>query len=110
MTAGLIGLYGEFDPTDGGDTSRFSLSGRVAQTDDDGSWKANAYIVKYTMDLFNNYTLTLNDPINGDQFHQHDERVYGGGGASRTFDGTCSAFRPRPCSACSPATTISTPR
>jgi opacity protein-like surface antigen len=87
-TTGQIGLYGELDPTDGGDTSRFSLSGRVAQTTDDGSWKANAYLVKYTMDLWNNYTWDTNDPVNGDQFHQHDDRVYGGGGASRTFAGT----------------------
>ena len=56
---------------------------------DDGSWKANAYLVKYTMDLFNNYTWDLTDPVNGDQFHQHDDRVYGGAGASRTFEGTC---------------------
>jgi opacity protein-like surface antigen/outer membrane receptor protein involved in Fe transport len=87
-TTGQIGLYGDLDPTDGGDTSRFSLSGRVAQTTDDGSWKANVYLVKYTMDLWNNYTWDTNDPVNGDQFHQHDDRVYGGGGASRTFNGT----------------------
>ena len=88
LTTGQIGLYGELDPTDGGDTSRFSLSGRVAQTTDNGSWKANAYVVKYTMDLWNNFTWDTNDPAYGDQFHQHDDRVYGGGGASRTFNGT----------------------
>jgi len=87
-TTGQIGLYGEIDPTDGGNTDRFSLSGRVAQTTDDGSWKANAYIVKYNVDLFNDFTWSLNDPVNGDQFHQHDDRIYGGGGASRTFVGT----------------------
>ena len=31
ITTGQIGLYGELDPTDGGDTSRFSLSARMAQ-------------------------------------------------------------------------------
>jgi opacity protein-like surface antigen/outer membrane receptor protein involved in Fe transport len=87
-TTGQMGLYGELAPTDGGDTARFSLSGRVAQTVDDGSWKANAYLVKYTMDLWNNYTWDTADPIFGDQFHQYDNRVYGGGGASRTFNGT----------------------
>ena len=86
FTTGQMGLYGTFDPTDGGDTSRFSLSGRMAETLDNGSWKANAYIVKYSMDLWNNYTYDTADPVNGDQFHQHDDRVYGGGGASRTFD------------------------
>ncbi len=85
---GLVGLYGELDPTDGGDTSRASLSARMAQTVDDGSWKANAYLVKYELDLFNNYTWYLTDPVNGDQFHQHDDRVYGGAGASRTIEGS----------------------
>ena len=89
LTTGQMGLYGEQDPTDGGDTSRFSLSGRIAQsTTDGGSWKANAYIVKYTMDLWNNYTWDTVDPVWGDQFHQHDDRWYGGGAASRTFVGT----------------------
>ncbi len=88
IQSGLVGLYGELDPTDGGDTSRASLSARMAQTVDDGSWKANAYLVKYEMDLFNNYTWYLTDPVNGDQFHQHDDRVYGGAGASRTINGS----------------------
>ena len=48
MTTGQIGLFGQHDPTDGGDTSRFSLSARMAQSDNDGSWKANAYFVSYT--------------------------------------------------------------
>ena len=63
IQSGLVGLYGELDPTDGGDTSRSSLSARMAQTDDDGSWKANAYLVKYELDLFNNYTWYLTDPV-----------------------------------------------
>ncbi|MGC2133100.1 MAG: TonB-dependent receptor plug domain-containing protein, partial [Xanthobacteraceae bacterium] len=91
LTTGQIGLYGALDPTDGGDTSRFSLSARMAQTVDDGSWKANAYLVKYELDLFNNYTYHLDDATNGDngdQFHQHDDRIYGGAGASRTIDGS----------------------
>ncbi len=88
ITTGQIGLYGALDPTDGGDTSRFSLSARIAQSDADGLWKANAYVVKYELDLFNNYTWDLTDPVNGDQFHQHDDRIYTGVGASRTIDGT----------------------
>jgi TonB dependent receptor/TonB-dependent Receptor Plug Domain len=88
ISSGLIGLYGELDPTDGGATDRFSLSGRMAQSDAQGSWKANAYVAKYDMDLFNNYTWSLTDPAFGDQFHQHDARIYGGGGASRAVDAT----------------------
>jgi hypothetical protein len=88
IQSGLVDLYGELDPTDGGNTDRASLSARTAQTLADGSWKANAYLVKYELDLFNNYTWNLTDPVNGDQFHQHDDRVYGGAGASRTIRGS----------------------
>ena len=58
-------------------TSRFSLSARVAQTDANGSWKANVYIIHSELDLYNNFTWFLTDPVNGDQFHQHDDRIYG---------------------------------
>jgi hypothetical protein len=88
IASGLIALDGALDPTDGGDTSRFSLSARLAQTDAAGSWKANAYLAKYQLDLYNNYTWYLTDPVHGDQFHQYDNRIYGGGGASRTIRST----------------------
>ena len=60
---------------------------------DNGSWKTNAYFVKYSAEPIQQLHLVrpLNHSISastGDQFHQHDERVYGGGGASRTFNGT----------------------
>ena len=52
-------------------------SGTPAQSDDTGLWKANAYVVKYTPNLFSNFWDTT-DPVNGDQFHPHDDRFYGG--------------------------------
>jgi TonB-dependent Receptor Plug Domain len=110
IASGVIPLYGELDPTDGGDTSRLSLSARIAQSDDAGSWKANAYVIRYTLDLYNNFEwFTPNgensvpqlpcgnlippniggqagcSPIFGDQFHQRDDRIYAGGSASRTY-------------------------
>ncbi len=88
ITTGQIGLFGDIDPTDGGDTSRFMLSTRFAHTDDFGMWKANAYVAKYTLNLFNNFGWFTNNPTLGDQFHQSDDRVYGGGAVSRTFNGT----------------------
>ena len=64
IASGQIGRFDAEDPTDGGNTDRFSLSARIAQTDDVGSWKANAYVVKSSLDLFNNFTyfLTRSDP------------------------------------------------
>ena len=88
ITSGQIGLYGEEDPTDGGNTDRFALSARMAGTDDAGSWKANAYVVKSDLDLFNNFTYFLTNPAQGDQFHQHDSRVMTGANASRTLNGS----------------------
>ena len=88
ITTGQIGRFGEIDPSDGGDTSRFMLSARFAQSDDLGLWKANAYFTKYTLNLWNNFTWFTTDPANGDQFHQHDDRIYGGAGVSRTINGT----------------------
>jgi len=88
ITSGLLGRFDSMDPTDGGRANRFSLSARVAQTDDLGSWKANAYVIKSGLDLYNNFTYFLNDPLRGDQFHQHDDRVLAGGAISRTFLGT----------------------
>ena len=88
ITTGQIGLFGEIDPTDGGDTSRFMMSTRFAHSDDNGMWKANAYVVKYTMNLFNNFSWFTTNPTLGDQFHQSDDRIYSGGAVSRTFNGT----------------------
>ena len=88
ITTGQIGFFGEIDPTDGGDTSRFMLSTRFAHSDDDGLWKANAYVVKYSLNLFNNFSWFTTNPTLGDQFHQYDDRVYVGAGVSRTINGT----------------------
>ena len=85
IASGEIGLYGAFDPSDGGNSNRFSLSGRWAQTDEGGSSKATFYVIKSSLNLWNNFTYFLTDPVNSDQFHQHDDRVLGGINASHTF-------------------------
>jgi outer membrane receptor protein involved in Fe transport len=87
IASGEIGLYGEIDPSDGGNSNRFSLSGRWAQTDEGGSSKANFYVIKSSLNLWNNFTYFLTDPVNGDQFHQHDDRILGGVNASHIFSG-----------------------
>jgi outer membrane receptor protein involved in Fe transport len=88
ITSGELGLFDAFDPTDGGKSSRYSLSARVAETDADGGWRANVFAIKSTLDLFNNFTYFLTDPVNGDQFHQHDGRILIGGNASRMIKGS----------------------
>ena len=84
---GIIGRFGTLNPTDGGDSSRFSLSGRWSQTDDTGITRASAYVIRQQLNLFNDFTYFLNDPVNGDQFHQRDQRILGGGEMSHVFQG-----------------------
>jgi len=88
IESGEVGLYGELDPTDGGRSDRFSISGKWAHTSDYGLSKANFYVIKSSLDLWNNFTFFLSDPINGDQFHQHDDRILGGINASHLFSGS----------------------
>ncbi|WP_431311189.1 TonB-dependent receptor [Methylobacterium nigriterrae] len=88
VSESLIGRFGTLNPTDGGDTGRFSLSGHWSGTDETGITRANAYVIRYHMNLFNDFTYFLNDPVNGDQFHQLDQRVLGGGEVSHVFQGT----------------------
>jgi len=85
LDAGLVGRYGAIDPTDGGDTARYSLSadwlGRYAN----GSARINAYLIRSRLDLYSNFTYALDDPINGDQFNQSERRTVGGINAQRSW-------------------------
>ena len=91
ITSGQLPRFGAEDPSDGGNTSRFSLSGRLAKSDDAGSWRANAYVIQSSLDLFNDFTYFLNHPTLGDQFHQHDDRVVAGANVARTLKGSLGA-------------------
>lgn len=88
ITSGILDRFGSEDPSDSGNANRFALSTRVAQSDDIGGWKANAYVVKSQLDLFNNFTYLLSDPVLGDQFHQHDDRLMAGANVARTLNGS----------------------
>ena len=82
----IIGRFGTLDPTDGGVSSRFSLSGNWAHSSEYGQTKANAYLIRSSMNLYNNFTYFLDDPVNGDQFSQLDKRTVYGFDVSHAFD------------------------
>src|SRR5262249_47631110 len=75
IQSGLIGLYGALDPTDGGNVNRYSLSGQWAQTDEAGAWRANPYVGKRNLNLFNNFSFFLSSQANGDPLHHVHCRV-----------------------------------
>ena len=89
---GIIGRFGSLDPTDGGTSSRFSLSGNWAQSSEYGQSKISAYIVRSDLQLFNNFTYFLDNPVNGDQFNQLDRRTLGGFDARHAFDWRFGGF------------------
>ena len=74
-----IDRFGFIDPDLGGQSHRYSLSGRFEL----GEWDLTAYASAYYMSLINNPTYVLNDPINGDEFEQEDERLLFGGSLLR---------------------------
>jgi len=73
---GTISRFGASDPTDGGRTSRYSLSLDRHKTLANGVlFHMDVYAIKYRLNLFSNFTYFLNDPTNGDQFEQADDRT-----------------------------------
>jgi TonB dependent receptor-like, beta-barrel/TonB-dependent Receptor Plug Domain len=83
IEANLVDRLGSLDSTDGGETSRYSVSGSILQTlGDQRQIHAHVYAIDYGLDLFSNFTYFLDDPVNGDQFEQLDKRTVLGGDLS----------------------------
>lgn len=84
IDAGLISRFGNLDASDGGRSSRHSLSAEWSQRNPSRWSRANAYVIDSKLKLWSNFTFCLNDLANngncdrGDQFEQADVRkVYG---------------------------------
>src|SRR6266446_74367 len=86
---GTISRFGAIDPTDGGKTSRYSLSlDRHKALENGAVFHMDVYAIKYRLNLFSNFTFFLDNPFPvGDQFEQSDERTIVGLTPSWVFDG-----------------------
>lgn len=82
---GLIPRLGSIDPTDSGISDRDSLSFDWLRNNGAGSTHLNLYAFYYDLDLFSDFTYYLDDPVNGDQFHQADRRFVSGGTFEQTW-------------------------
>ena len=78
VEAGTIGRFGFVDPTDAGNSYRYSISGDLKRTSGTALSRLRAYAVAYDLSLFSNFTYFLDDPVNGDQFEQKDRRIVTG--------------------------------
>jgi len=88
ISQGLISRFGTLDPTDGGISSRYSLSSRWSASTESSVTQVNGFVIRQDMRLFNNFTYFLDDPVNGDQFSQSDKRLLGGINASHLIKGS----------------------
>ncbi len=75
VDSGLISRFGAIDPTDGGESQRSSLSYDLRKPSLNGQFQMAAYLIKYRLQLFSNFTFFQDDPVNGDQFEQGDSRA-----------------------------------
>ena len=87
LDAGTLGRFGAVDQTDGGEVSRYSLSAAWHKATDTTSTTVNAFAIKNKLALYSNFTYFLDDPVNGDQFNQNDDRVVTGLNASHVWSG-----------------------
>src|SRR5258708_12757020 len=70
VDSGQVGRFGALDPSDGGESSRYSLSAQWSKSEGNAATRANIYLIRSRLELFSNFTLFLDDPVNGDQFEQ----------------------------------------
>ena len=77
VDSGLVGRYGALDPSDGGRTSRQSLSLDTQQTNAWGTFKFNAYAIHSRLNLFSNFEFANDDEpdnVGASQFEQAERR------------------------------------
>ena len=88
----LIGRFGSLNPTDGGESSRGSLSFNRIRRSDTDQVQFSAYVIRYKLDLWSTFTYYLKDPMYGDQMLQHDDRVVYGFKTSKSWFATFSGL------------------
>jgi TonB dependent receptor/TonB-dependent Receptor Plug Domain len=81
---GEVGRFATLDPSDGGDSRRFSLSYDRSGARAEGTDQLNVYALSSALDLYSNFTYFANDPVNGDQFNQREDRIQCGASFART--------------------------
>ena len=85
VESGQIGRFGSLAPSDGGDTSRYSLSYAMRKRTDNRLFELDAYLIRSQLELNSDFTYFLADPQQGDQFQQSERRTVAGVNASESW-------------------------
>jgi outer membrane receptor for Fe3+-dicitrate len=76
---GLVTRFGAIDSNEGGETSRSNLNVEYNKYFSSETWlKTSAFYSRYNFELYSNFTFFINDPVNGDQIHQKENRNIAG--------------------------------
>lgn len=73
-----LNRFDSLDDTTGGTSSRYGLTAEWSHTTSASMTSATAYLTAYDLDLYSNFTYLLEDPRQGDQFRQVDDRWLAG--------------------------------
>ena len=85
VASGQIGRFGSLAPSDGGDTSRTSLSYAMRQRTQNRLFELDAYLIRSQLELNSDFTYFLANPAAGDQFQQSERRTLAGVNASESW-------------------------
>jgi hypothetical protein len=84
VRSGIISRFGFIDPTDGGTTRRYSLSGSWRRAGARSVQAVQLFGVYSDLSLFSNFGYFLDDPERGDQFNQEEQRIILGANVRHT--------------------------
>ncbi|MDN2676027.1 TonB-dependent receptor [Janthinobacterium sp. SUN033] len=85
VASGQIGRFGSLAPSDGGDTSRYSLSYAMRKRTEKGLFELDAYLIRSQLELNSDFTYFLANPAAGDQFQQSERRTVAGVNAAESW-------------------------
>lgn len=78
IESGLIDRFGSIDPTDRGRNYRHSVVFDGLRSTGNASTRVTAFGMRYGLNLIQNFTYFLANPLDGDQFEQADRRTTAG--------------------------------
>jgi outer membrane receptor protein involved in Fe transport len=87
VQSGALDPYGAVDASDGGVTSRYSVSATLRKRGADTLLQANAYLLQSSLNLYNDFTYFLDNPEEGDQSRQTEKRRMSGFDVAQTWYG-----------------------
>lgn len=83
VAAGRLDRFSTLDPSEGGASARHQIvAAYKLRPTPRSEVQAMAFAGQYQLDIYSNFTIAREDPVNGDQIHQKDRRTFAGGRAS----------------------------